>query len=177
MTLTTLLPTLRRTLPDPLAHHRWPARTTATTDDVVVDAVSLRGLALLCGTPCVHTAPAWSARAHAAVDPDLVTVVVTRVTAVAAQRDGTLTVELDAELASASPVLAEVRLVGRASTAPVAGARLGSSHPTGADRLGLPADVRPGDLLAVPCDAPTTLRAVLGFGVRLARSEDTWSVR
>lgn len=58
MTLTTLMPSIRRSIPDPLDSLRWPDHTTATTTDVVVSGVSRCGLVELCGTPCVHTASA-----------------------------------------------------------------------------------------------------------------------
>ncbi|WP_291045938.1 hypothetical protein [Herbiconiux sp.] len=41
MTLTSILPTLRATIPDPLVIDRWPEWTHPTTTDVVVSGVSL----------------------------------------------------------------------------------------------------------------------------------------
>ena len=41
MTLTRILPTLRRSIPDPIAGDHWPAATVATITDVTVDGVSL----------------------------------------------------------------------------------------------------------------------------------------
>ncbi|RII90022.1 hypothetical protein DZF98_12785, partial [Clavibacter californiensis] len=69
MTLTAILPSLRRSIPDPLAAVRWPAGTTATTTDLRVGAVSLVALAVERGTPCTVTAaavePGSSGRASA----------------------------------------------------------------------------------------------------------------
>lgn len=58
MTLTDILPRLRKTLPDPLSTNLWPAFTQATTDEPIVAEVSMNRLVELCGTPCVHTADA-----------------------------------------------------------------------------------------------------------------------
>lgn len=58
MTLTQLLPTLRRSIPDPIDYDCWPELTTPTTTDIVVSGVSLLRLVSICGTPCVHTAAA-----------------------------------------------------------------------------------------------------------------------
>ena len=55
MTLTRILPTLRRTLPEPLHRTDWPEHTRAAVDDLVVGGVSMVSLAGWCGTPCVHT--------------------------------------------------------------------------------------------------------------------------
>ena len=41
MTLTSILPTLRATIPDPLVIDRWPEWTHPTTTDVIVSGVSL----------------------------------------------------------------------------------------------------------------------------------------
>lgn len=57
MTLTSILPTLRASLPDPLDPTLWPAVTVATVDDVTVRAVSMQRLAAIAGTPCCRTAP------------------------------------------------------------------------------------------------------------------------
>ncbi|MFE6968295.1 hypothetical protein [Isoptericola sp. NPDC057653] len=167
MTLTTLLPTLRRSLPDPLARHLWPTCTAATTTDVLVGGVSMHQLARLCGTPCVHSAAAWTVRTRRTVAPGLAAVVVTTVTAVARSADGGLRVALDARPAAAvHPVWSELRLLGRASTAAVVPVWCGDD----ADGpVVLPGDLRAGDLLAVPCAAPTARRDVLGPRARTLR--------
>ena len=56
MTLTSIIPSLRASLPDPLDPTLWPAVTVATVDDVTVRVVSMQRLAAVVGTPCVHTA-------------------------------------------------------------------------------------------------------------------------
>lgn len=58
MTLTHILPSLRRSLPDPLSRDSWPEYTTTTSDDVTIAGLSLVTLVQWCGTPCVHTAAA-----------------------------------------------------------------------------------------------------------------------
>lgn len=168
VTLTAILPTFRATLPDPLRTSHWPARTETTTDDVLVAAVSMRRLADLAGTPCVHTAeqapppfrpPHWR--------PADVTVAVASVLAVRRPRPGTVLVELDAVL-PACAVLDQVRLIGRVSTAASARTYVTSPCDDGAEgpfhRLPapLPADVRVGDLLCFPCAAVLRHRDVVG---------------
>jgi len=53
MTLTHILPSLRRSLPDPLSRDCWPEYTTTTPDDVTIAGLSLVTLVQWCGTPCV----------------------------------------------------------------------------------------------------------------------------
>lgn len=55
MTLTTVLPSLRRSIPDPIERRAWPEHTVAEVRDVTVAGVSLTRLAELEGTPCVMT--------------------------------------------------------------------------------------------------------------------------
>lgn len=167
MTLTALIPSRRRTLPDPLARHRWPAGTQATTTDVVVVGASMVGLARRCGTPCVHLGVAATPRVHAGTDTDAVTVVVTTVRTAARGLDGTLLLELDADLHRVHPVWDEARLVGRASTAPVALAQaVGAGAPHATPAAHLPGDVAAGDLLAVPCAGAVALHQVLPRAAR-----------
>src|SRR5687768_15535850 len=54
MTLTRLLPTLRRSMPDPLAADAWPHGSVATTTEVRGEGRSLVRLAEAFGTPTVH---------------------------------------------------------------------------------------------------------------------------
>jgi hypothetical protein len=56
VTLTTIMPTLRASIPEPLEPSLWPAHTVATTADVCIAAISMARLADVVGTPCVHTA-------------------------------------------------------------------------------------------------------------------------
>lgn len=161
MTLTHLMPSLRRTLPDPLARDRWPEFTVVSTTDVTIAGVSLLRLVDWCSTPCVHTAaavlPGTNGRPS---ETELASVVVTRITAVLPGSGGEQQVRIDAELDGCRPVLTECRLIGRASTAhtrPVAlqSASTGSAHP-----VSLPADLRVGDLVVVPCSGATSLHSV-----------------
>jgi len=149
MTLTACIPSLRRTLPDPLAIDRWPEYTTASTTDVTIAGVSLLRLVDWCGTPCVHTAaaviPGTNGRPS---DTELASVTVTRVQSVASANDGGLVIEVDADLRGCRGVLSEVRLIGRASVAHTVSVRVPMSEGMA---LALPGDVHPGDLIAVPC--------------------------
>ncbi|PZF56769.1 hypothetical protein DEJ23_09475 [Curtobacterium sp. MCSS17_008] len=151
MTLTSILPSLRASLPDPLDPTLWPACTEATVDDVRVRAVSMQRLATVAGTPCVHTAeqaaPRHRPRGWAPADVCVTVAAVTRVR----RPWGVLFVELDAVVPDCA-VLAETRLIGRRSVAPVAEVTL-TTNPAGtAGREAvLPADVRVGDLVCFPC--------------------------
>ncbi|WIE76360.1 hypothetical protein [Curtobacterium sp. MCSS17_007] len=158
MTLTTILPSLRASLPDPLDPTLWPARTEATVDDVRVCAVSMQRLAAVAGTPCVHTAeqapPRYRPRDWEPVDVCVTVATVTRVR----RPWGVLFVELDAVVPDCA-VLAEARLIGRRTVAPVAEVTL-TTNPTGtAGREALlPGDVRVGDLVCFPCVRALTHR-------------------
>lgn len=160
MTLTRIIPSLRRTLPDPLVADLWPEATTTTVTDVVVAGISLVRLAEVSGTPCgfagasviPHTGGRPSATSETSVR-------VVRITGIVARPGGELMVETDGELDPASVVVSELRLIGRASTAYVGpvllapcGGRDGAVAPgASAPRVELPNDLRVGDLLAVPC--------------------------
>ncbi|MCL1868920.1 MAG: hypothetical protein FWF90_00690 [Promicromonosporaceae bacterium] len=149
MTLTTLLPTLRASIPDPIAADHWPAGTHATLTDIVVDGVSLHDLALLCTTPCVHLA-------EASRGP--ISVVVTTVLEAFTAADGTPTLVLDADLAGAGTAWRELRLLGRASRArcvPTA-VCVRDAHLRAAGEAWLPGDVAVGDQLGVPCRGALT---------------------
>lgn len=148
MTLTSLLPTLRESIPSPLDATAWPARTEPSTDDVTVAAVSLHRYADLCGTPCVCTGPAvipYSGGVASATDST--TVVLMRVTE--ADAGG---IRVDARLSALHPVWREARLLGRVSHAydePFA-VRDADAEEAVATVV-LPGDPRVGDLIAVPC--------------------------
>ena len=164
MTLTSLLPTLRRILPDPIREAVWPEHTHATTTDVVVAGISLLRLVELCQTPCVHTGDAAISGAHtrSALRRDRAVVVV-RVTAVLKNWDAAPVVLIDACLDTVPAVWSETRLIGRTSTAKATTAIVlgGDSHQTSCTERGvvaLPADLREGDLLAIPCTGMVTLR-------------------
>lgn len=151
MTLTSILPTLRASLPDPLDPTLWPAGTAATVDDVTVRAVSMQRLAAVAGTPCVHTAeeapPRYRPRDW---QPREVCVTVAAVTRVR-RPWGVLVVELDAVLPDCA-VLTEARLIGRRSVAAAAVVRV-TTNPCGTAGVDavLPADIAVGDLVCFPC--------------------------
>ncbi|MFI8525653.1 hypothetical protein ACIGB8_14465 [Promicromonospora sukumoe] len=149
MTLTSILPTLRASIPDPLAAGSWPARTRASVTDVVVDGVSLHGLALLCGTPCVHTADG--------AEPFVV--LVTTVTGTTTTHDGRRLLVLDAGLAGPGPATwAELRLLGRASVARLVPTVVCDPDKVPLAEVPMPADVATGDLLGVPCPGGASRR-------------------
>lgn len=161
MTLTTILPSLRRSIPDPFVVDRWPEHTTPTTTDVVVAGISLLRLVELCGTPCVHTAAAVIPGTGGRPSPvDQTTVVVMSVVSVG--DDGHSRLRVDACLADLDPIWSELRLIGRASTVHSASFTLDAGSRPGEaadDRpVLLPRDLRPGDLLAVPCRGTAALR-------------------
>ena len=164
MTLTRLLPTLRRSIPDPIAGDHWPAATVATITDVTVDGVSLLRVVELCGTPAVHLGPAAvpgtdgglaSAAKHTGV-------VVVRVIEASARVDGDgrgveRTASIDADLAELDPVWVEARLIGRTSVARATPTMLtgGTSGCSAPAPIALPGDLAAGDLLALPYAAVT----------------------
>jgi hypothetical protein len=157
VTLTTILPTLRASLPDPADPSSWPAHTSVTTDDVVVAGVSMLRLAELAGTPCVHTADQAPPRHRPrGWTPHEMSVAVVTVVRVRRPRTGAVLLELDATLPPGA-VLDQVRLIGRISTAPAMPAHVvqrADRTPGGPFRrlpAPLPSDVRGGDVLCFPC--------------------------
>lgn len=170
MTLTRLLPSLRRTLPDPITYALWPEATIATTTDVVVSGISLLRLVEVCGTPCSHSGasivPGTNGRPS---DTATTAVVVVRITAVALHASGKTAIETDARLDTLRLIWSETRLINRASTAH-SGDVLIACRPVGPDlaftsdvsTVDLPLDLKVGDLLAIPShpiETPWALRA------------------
>lgn len=180
MTLTTLLPTLRRSIPDPLNIDRWPELTSATTTDVIVSGVSMLRLVDICGTPCVHTAAAVIPRTGGRPSENLgATTVVLTVTAVQLDAAGVQRITLDGSLCRVQPVWSEARLIGRASTARAIATSVvqvpgpwDTSHQHGTrDQhgdvslpTGMPGDLVVGDLVIVPCPGIFALRDITGRG-------------
>ena len=161
MTLTTILPSLRASLPDPLDPTVWPAGTEATVDDVRVRGVSMQRLATVAGTPCVHTAyqapPRYRPRAWHPGDVCVTVATVTRVR----RPWGVVFVELDAVVPDCA-VLSETRLIGRRSVAPVAEVTLTTNTTgTAGHEVLLPGDIGAGDLVCVPCVRPLAHRDVV----------------
>lgn len=161
MTLTSILPSLRASLPGPLDPTVWPAGTEATVDDVRVRGVSMQRLATVAGTPCVHTAdqapPRYRPRAWHPGDVCVTVATVTRVR----RPWGVVFVELDAVVPDCA-VLSETRLIGRRSVAPVAEVTLttNTTGTAGHEAL-LPGDIGAGDLVCFPCVRPLAHRDVV----------------
>lgn len=166
MTLTAIMPSLRRSIPDPFTVDAWPERSYATTTDVIVSGVSMLRLVDVCETPCVHTAAAVIPGTHGRPSPSAdAAVVVVRVTAVLKNFDAARVVLIDACVDSVNATWRETRLIGRASTVRSTSAILlsGDSHEVprvGRGLIELPDDLREGDLLAVPCAGTVALREV-----------------
>lgn len=159
MTLTDIIPSMRRSLPDPLNVNRWPAFTRATVADVVVAGVSMTRLVELCETPCVHTAdaviPGTGGRPSSV---DAASIVNTTVIAVSTSSDLPRTVVIDACLDSVPAFWGEVRLIARTSTTHRRPTRLLSRATMSAIIVSLPEDIAAGDLLVVPCAGWVTRR-------------------
>lgn len=150
MTLTSLLPSLRKSIPDPFVIDRWPEWTHPTTTDVIVSGVSLLRLVDLCDTPCVHIAAAVVPGTHGRPsDTEQASVVVTRV--IEMPRPDALV--LDADITRVRAHASEARLIGRTSTQHSATFSL----PDGS-RVTLPEDLRVGDLVAIPCQGAVSRR-------------------
>lgn len=167
MTLTTILPTLRRSIPDPLQSRHWPEYTVPTVSDVVIGGVSLTRLVEISGTPALltgdlpHPKPA---QARAKGIGNDVTVLVFQVT-LRIDTDTNKRVALtDCGFDRVTPSWDECRLVGRASTAKNTTIELipgeTGSAPWPYPIVTLPADIHQGDLIAVPCAGAVTLRDV-----------------
>lgn len=171
MTLTDQLPSLRRTLPDPLAIDAWPEETRARVDDVLVGGLSLRAVAAVTGTPCVHAGAAVLPGTGGVPCADATTaVVVTMVVASVPHGTGTGVV-LDVDPGTTGLVWHEARLLGRASTArripqPI----VRDSRVLAVPRLA--ADLHPGDLLAIPCAGRVHVRH--GVLERADREREAW---
>jgi hypothetical protein len=148
MTLTSLLPTLRDSIPSPFDHVAWPAGAHPTIDDVVVQGVSLLRYEELCGTPCVYSGAAViPLSGGVASEVDSTTVVVATIVSADAAH-----VRLDAEFAGLAPLWREARLIGRISHAYDEPFAVYGAHAHAASGVvRLPGDPRVGDLVAVPC--------------------------
>lgn len=159
MTLTTVIPSLRASIPDPLDATHWPDHTVATTTDVLVSAVSLTELSHLVGTPLIHVSD--ECRHAAAASPDAQSSVV--ITAVLSRREldeGRIDVELDLGASCRGLDHAQARLIGRSSVHPAGRVQI---H-TRADRLrhpsNLPDDIAVGDLIALPWPGAHSLKEI-----------------
>jgi len=146
MTLTSLLPTLRESLPAPLEETAWPAGTHASPRDVVISGVSMLRLAEICSTPCVYSGAAVIPFSAGTASPtETVTVIMSTVTGI-----DTAGARLDTRFDLHRPTWHEARLLGRVSHAREMMLELRGVDGEKA-RVSLPGDLRPGDVLAVPC--------------------------
>ncbi|MFC7431962.1 MULTISPECIES: hypothetical protein [unclassified Agrococcus] len=158
MTLTDQLPSLRRTLPDPLAVDAWPEETRARVDDVVVGGLSLRAVAAVTGTPCIHAGAAVRPGTGGLPSPDAVTSVVVAMVVALVPVAGGCGAALDVDARGVPLAWGEARLLGRASTArrvPTAVVSCGLVIATPR----LVADLHPGDLVAIPGAGRVRIRA------------------
>lgn len=162
VTLTDIIPSLRRSLPDPLNVDRWPAFTRATVADIVVAGVSMSRLVELCETPCVHTADAVIPGAGGRPSlVDAASIVNTSVIAVSTSSDLPRTVVIDACFDSVPAFWGEARLIARTSTTHRRPTRVLSRTTMIAVIVSLPEDISAGDLLVVPCAGWVTRRDVI----------------
>jgi len=162
VTLTSLLPSLRKSIPDPFVIDRWPEWTHLTTTDVVVSGVSLLRLVELCDTPCVHIAAAVVPGTHGRPsDIEQSSVVVARVVEIAA--DGVLV--LDADITRVQAHASEARLIGRVSTQHSVPFSLWPEQSLSSEQSAvLPADLRVDDLIAIPCRGAVCRRQLRSGG-------------
>jgi hypothetical protein len=153
MTLTSVLPTLRRSIPSPFARDVWPAGAVPTLDDVVLEGVSVLRYVDLCGTPCVITGSAVIPLSGGMASSSEMTTILTA-SVVEVDRSGAEhTLVLDAVLDIAEPSWHEARLIGRVSAAhdrrfdvrDAAGVAVADAT------IIVPADLAPGDTISVPC--------------------------
>lgn len=159
MTLTSLLPTLRDSLPEPFTRDLWPAHTTVTVRDVLVGAVSMQRLVDLCATPCVMTSDAVIPLSGGMASPLLTTSVVVASVVEASDESGLRTARMDARLSTVEHHGSQLRTLGRISHAPVTDWVIldADGSRVALDALPLPRDLRAGDVLAIPCRGAVTL--------------------
>ena len=161
MTLTSVLPSLRRSIPDPLRADRWPEFTRATPTDVVVAGVSLTALTALAGSPCVHTAAAVIPGSGGRPSPtEGASTVVATVTRVEIDSVGARHAFLDCRFGHLPVIWSEMRLLGRASTvrATATVIRPDDDADDSGHLVFLPADLEAGDLVVLPCPGYLVVR-------------------
>ncbi|GAA1458935.1 hypothetical protein [Williamsia maris] len=158
VTLTDIMPTLRMSIPDPIDLAAWPPNTSTTTDDVVVESLSMHRVADLLGTPCEWTTTTASPNGCARV-------VLCRVSAVVHDGDEPIAL-VDCAAGHIGADWAHARLIDRISVAHKGTFRVlgdGSTAHARPDRpaatvdgaaVSLPRDLQVGDLLIVPCPSP-----------------------
>jgi len=158
VTLTDIMPTLRMSIPDPIDLTAWPPQTATTTDDVVVESLSMHRVADLLGTPCEWTTTSGPTVGCARV-------VLCRVSAVVHDGDEPIAL-VDCAAAHIGADWTHARLIDRISVAYKGLFRVlgdGSTAHSRPDRpaasvdgptVSLPRDLQVGDLLIVPCPSP-----------------------
>lgn len=167
MTLTEILPTLRRSIPLHCDARFWPEHTAPTVTDVVVGGVYLTRLVEITGTPAVlsgdlpHSTSAVARTPGAGSD---VTVLVFRITLRIDDEPGKHIALTDCGLDHVRPWWNECRLIGRASTAQNTVIELipgdSGAAPWPHPLVSLPGDLHQGDVLAVPCCGTVALKDV-----------------
>jgi hypothetical protein len=136
----------------------WPEHTVVSSDDIVVTDVSLRRLVDVCGTPAVHS----GASVRAGTDrresaPERTAVLVTRVLAMTRHSTGSPVVQVDARLGNLRLIWSQARRIGGKPTHRTRTVLL-VRNPSTTDitdtndvlAVSLPANLRVGDLLAIP---------------------------
>lgn len=159
MTLTEILPTLRQSIPSPLDRWHWPVHAVPTTTDVVVGGISLVRLFEISGSPAVLTGDLPLPTTGTDV-----TVLLFRITLRVDTQENKRIALTDCSFEGVDASWEECRLIGRASTARkttielIPGEDGGAAwpHPVAT----LPADLREGDVVVVPCAGAITLRSV-----------------
>lgn len=159
MTLTTVLPSLRASIPDQLDLDHWPEHTVATTKDILVAAVSLTELTHLLGLPFVHVSDEHRAASGAQRSHDgQCSVLVTTVVSAGELPNHRIDVELDLPSHCVGVDFAQAHLIGRISVEPEGHVQVHTRD----DRLrhpsALPADAAAGDLVAIPWPGAHALR-------------------
>lgn len=159
MTLTEILPTLRQSIPSPLDRWKWPVHSEPTTRDVVVGGISLMRLFEIGGSPAVLTGDLPLPTAGTDV-----TVLLFRITLRVDTQESKRIALTDCSFEGVDAVWEECRLIGRASTARTTPIELIPGEDGGAawphPVAMLPADLREGDVVVVPCAGAVTLRSV-----------------
>lgn len=157
----------------PVSRDSWPESTVVGPEDVSIAGFSLLRLVDWCDTPCVHTAAAIVPGTDGQPsETELASVIVTRVQAIEHRGDGDIDAWVDAELAGCVAIPTESRIIGRPSTDDTRRVNL---RPTSSDFVihsELPADLRIGDLIVIPCRGATSLQDVRPGSHRHGRVPD-----
>lgn len=184
MTLTSILPTLRRSIPSPFSRDAWPVHTVPRCDDIVVEGISVSRYVSLCGTPAVMTAPAVIPLSGGMPSPtDWTTVLTVAVTAVDPAQPVVLVI--DADTTDVPVRWNEARLLDRVSAAVERSfsVRDASGRVLPGVAVLLPGDVTAGDLIAMPASGAIAVGDVrprpldAGDAIATPSSRISWSDR